>query len=202
MTYNFGRIVIYQPFLHYLRSVADGAALSKNQLQYALICIKIASTTITRSEAMMKKRLMCSASWISIYTIFLSVICLIFLIAAHTGTATPGEAWKKAETGIKLLAHCRCREGCATACLDVLKVSFSPFHGLSPFESSAPLALSLANCNPHRNWFPSFLIRLILISTLSSLQSVDYVSIMITLATRVQLIQRIIQFLQRINKTL
>ena len=122
MTCHFSRIVIYQPFLHYLRNIANGATLCRSRSRYALVCIKISSITITRSEEMVKRGLLCSASWMSVYTIFLSVVCLVFLIAAHTGTSKPGEAWKKAKCGIRLLSAARCHDDGATACLRVLKV--------------------------------------------------------------------------------
>lgn len=123
MAYNFGQIVLYWPFLHNLRKIADGEALSRSQSHHALACIKISSVTIGRSEEMMKRGWLCSASWMSIYSIFLSVVCLSFLIAAHNGTSKPEEAWRKARSGIRLLCAARCVDNGAAACLEILKVS-------------------------------------------------------------------------------
>jgi hypothetical protein len=123
MSYLFAQIFLYAPFLHYLQNMANGVPIPSSQSQHALACLKIASTTILKSEAVMKAGILCTASWKSIYTLFLSVMCLIFLIAAHNGTSQPSEAWRKASIGIKVLAACRCGDDGAAACLRVLKAS-------------------------------------------------------------------------------
>ncbi|OAL32531.1 hypothetical protein AYO22_00553 [Fonsecaea multimorphosa] len=108
MAFYFGQFVLYQPFLHYLIQMADGAPITRTQSQHALACIKIAATTITRAEVMLQRGLLAPASWSVIYTLFLAVMCLLFLIATHNGTSRPSEAWKKGELGIRLLATMRC----------------------------------------------------------------------------------------------
>ncbi|EXJ76711.1 uncharacterized protein A1O5_01219 [Cladophialophora psammophila CBS 110553] len=122
MAFYFGQFVLYQPFLHYLIQMADGVPISRTQSQHALACIKIAATTITRSEVMHQRGLLAPASWSVIYTLFLAVMCLLFLIATHNGTSRPSEAWKKGELGIKLLATMRCYDNGAVRCLWVIKV--------------------------------------------------------------------------------
>lgn len=134
MAYNFGQIVLYQPFLRNLRKIADGEVLSRIQSHHALACIKISSVTIGRSEEMMKRGWLCAASWMSIYSIFLSVVCLSFLIASHNGTSKPGEAWRKARSGIRLLCAVRCVDNGAAACLEILKVS-------QPFKQYPPISI-------------------------------------------------------------
>ncbi|KAI1371804.1 hypothetical protein F4677DRAFT_449982 [Hypoxylon crocopeplum] len=104
MTYNFGHIILFRPLLHYLRIMADGGSISVMQSYHALACIKIASSTIVRSHEMVKEGLLLTGLWTSIYTIFLSVMCLIFLIAAHRGTVRPSQAWQRAAVGIRLIA--------------------------------------------------------------------------------------------------
>ena len=103
--------------------MAGGEALSPRRSQSALLCIKFSSITITRAEEMIKRKLLGPASWLSIYTILLSVVSLIFLIAAHKGTSMPSEAWKKALGGIQLLAALRCGDNVAAGALVVLRVS-------------------------------------------------------------------------------
>jgi hypothetical protein len=49
-------------------------------------------------------------------------MCLIFLIAAHNGTSQPGEAWRRARTGIGVLCRQVCVGDCAGRCLVVLRV--------------------------------------------------------------------------------
>jgi hypothetical protein len=122
MSYHFVQMLLFRPFLHYLRIMADGGRLSFNESQHALACIKVASTTIVRSESMMSKGLWPPASWTSFYALFLSTMCLIFLIACHSGTSHPSEAFRKAALGINVLAAYRCTDTCASSCLDVLRL--------------------------------------------------------------------------------
>ncbi|KIX07569.1 uncharacterized protein Z518_02222 [Rhinocladiella mackenziei CBS 650.93] len=121
MSYYFGQIVLYRPFLHYLANMSEGGSVTQQQSQRALICTKIASIVITRSEAMHAQGMLCSASWTSIYTLFLSVVCLTFLIATQSGTNRPIEAYRRAESGIRLLAATACPGMGSVQCLGVLK---------------------------------------------------------------------------------
>merc|ERR1711939_407140 len=57
--------------------------------------MKIAGTTISRTDVMYQRGLLCPASWNTIYTLFLAVSSLLFLIATHPGTSRPSNAWKK-----------------------------------------------------------------------------------------------------------
>lgn len=125
MSYHFVQMLLFRPFLHYLSIMAEGKPLSFNESQHALACIKVASTTIARSEAMMSKGLWPPASWTSFYALFLSTMCLTFLIACHSGTSHPSEAWKKAALGINVLAAYRCTDTCASSALDVLRLVVS-----------------------------------------------------------------------------
>jgi hypothetical protein len=129
MTSFFGKIVLYRPFLHYLAKSSDGRPTAQKASQRALACIRIASTAITRSEAIQQLGLLRPASWTSIYTTFLSVVCLVFLIATREGARNPIEAWRKAESGIRLLASTTCHETGSKQCLDILKVSAGPIAG-------------------------------------------------------------------------
>jgi hypothetical protein len=134
MSYTFAQIVLFRPLLHYLQIVADGGTISLMQSQHALACIKLASTSILRSEVMIKKGLLHPGSWAAVYTVFSSVMCLIYLIAAHNGTSQPSQAWQRAALGIRLIAACKCIDNCAAAGLQVLKVrrmNYSPRTGLA-----------------------------------------------------------------------
>src|ERR1700761_8415021 len=136
MAFYFGQFVLYQPFLHYLIQMANGFPIIKIQSQHALACIKIASTTITRSEIMHQRGLLAPASWSVIYTLFQAVMCLLFLIATHNGTSRPSEAWKKGELGIRLLATMRCFDNGAARCLWIIKVNpISTAHRCPPSPS-------------------------------------------------------------------
>lgn len=122
MACNFAQIVLFRPFLHYLRFMADGKAIPLSQSRHALACIKIASTTILRSQTIMDSLSHTSMSWDAVYTLFLAVMCLVFLISAHNGTSQPSEAWQRGAVGIRILTANKCVDGCASGCLDVLKM--------------------------------------------------------------------------------
>jgi hypothetical protein len=150
MTYHFSQMLLFRPFLHYLRIMADGGSITFTESQHALACIKVASTTIVRCESMTARGVWPPAAWTSIYSLFLSVMCLTFLIAAHNGTTHPSEAWKKATTGIRVLAAHRCVDDCASACLDILRLvvrqlSHTLDFDFDQIESSTPCL-----CNRHR----------------------------------------------------
>ncbi|KAI1613018.1 hypothetical protein EDD36DRAFT_465164 [Exophiala viscosa] len=122
MTFYFGQLVLYQPFLHYLIPMAKGSAITKTQSEHALACIKVAGTTISRTDVMYQRGLLCPASWSTIYTLYLAVSSLLFLIATHPGTSRPSNAWKKSERGIRLLATMRCYDNGAVKCLLIIKM--------------------------------------------------------------------------------
>lgn len=122
MSYKFAQIVLFRPLLHYLIVMADGGTISLMQSQHALACIKLASTCIVHSETLLKRGVLYPGSWIAVYTVFLSVMCLIYLIAAHNGTSQPSQAWQRAALGIRIIAACNCVNNCAAAGLQVLKV--------------------------------------------------------------------------------
>ncbi|RVX70396.1 hypothetical protein B0A52_05895 [Exophiala mesophila] len=121
MACNFAQLSFYRPFLPYLRIMAEGKAIPLSHSRHALACIKLASTTITRLESNALAMPDVLLSWDTTYTLFLAIMCLVFLISAHKGTSRPSEAWKRCETGIRLLTKNACMENCATTCLKMLK---------------------------------------------------------------------------------
>ena len=136
MTYNLGHIILFRPFLHYLRTMADGGSIPVTQSYPSLACIKLASSTIVQVHEEMWRRRgqgdggapappggpFLAGLWPSVHAVFLCVMCLIFLIAAHHGTSRPSKAWQRAAMGIRILAAFRCADDCATSSLAVLKV--------------------------------------------------------------------------------
>ena len=127
MTYNLGHIILFRPFLHYLRTMADGGSIPVTQSYPSLACIKLASSTIVQVHEEMwrdggRAGPFLAGLWPSVHTVFLCVMCLIFLIAAHHGTSRPSKAWQRAAMGIRILAAFRCADDCATSCIEVLKV--------------------------------------------------------------------------------
>lgn len=101
--------------------MANGSSTSKTRSQRVLACIKVASKTIALCGTLLRDGLLEPASWIQTYTLFLAVLTLVYLIAAHKGTTHPGEAWKQAEQGIRILATLRCHQNGATRCLRVIR---------------------------------------------------------------------------------
>jgi hypothetical protein len=136
MSHNFAQLILFRPVLHYLRDMADGGSIPLAQSYHALVCIKIASSAIQKSNVMLNQGDIWPGSWTTLYTVFLSVMCLIFLIAAHQGTWRPSKAWQRAATGIKVLIASKCADDCPTGSLNVLKVCHSiPLSPNSTFHS-------------------------------------------------------------------
>lgn len=98
--------------------------MSKTQSYHALACLKIATSTISHVDRPTDHSQLNSLadSWLGIYTIFSAVMCLVFLIAAHPGTARPSVAWQRAYKGIRILAASSCGDNMAAACLEVVKI--------------------------------------------------------------------------------
>lgn len=90
------------------------------QSYHALACLKIATTTIANAEKWPPGSM--AGSWLAIYTVFSAVMCLVFLIAAHPGTARPSVAWHRARKGICIIASYRCGSNLAVACVEVLRI--------------------------------------------------------------------------------
>lgn len=122
MSLYFSQLILFRPFLHYLQFMAKGKALPLAQSRHALACVKIASTTILRAEILIHQLPEVGATWSATYTLFLAVLVLIFLISAHDGTSQPGEAWRRAVTGLRSLYSDRCIEDCAFTGIEVLKL--------------------------------------------------------------------------------
>lgn len=125
MAYYQGHIILYRPFLHYLAKMRDEETTDKRQLKCILACIKVASSVISRSEQMLQKENLYPAAWPAVYTIFLSVVCLIFFIATQRGTQAANQTQQKVETGIRLLASTSCHDTGADRCLEILQVTLS-----------------------------------------------------------------------------
>ena len=144
VAYFFGQIILYRPFLHYLSDLANGVPVDRRQSQRALTCIRVASVAITRSDFIFQRGWLHPASWMSLYTTFISVVCLFFLMATRKERDQPVEAWKKAQQGIRILAGTLCEDNGSSHCLHLLKVSPIPrltgrvikFHGIDHRSSS------------------------------------------------------------------
>ena len=129
LAYYWSQLLVHSPFLHYLRPLAEGQALPESLSRPALTCLKIAVNTIVRCENLLGSLdasniyvwVIHPSNWTLIYTLFLSVVVLTFLISIHEGTSKPSEAWRKAETGIRILVALRCKEGGADRCLTIIK---------------------------------------------------------------------------------
>lgn len=121
ITCNFAQLILYRPFLPYLRNMAGGRSVPIARSRHALACIKLASTTISRLETCAIAMPDVPLSWSTTYILFLAIMCLVFLISAHNGTAHPSEAWHRCETGIRLLTRNACVDNCAATCLKMLR---------------------------------------------------------------------------------
>ena len=134
-------ITMYSPFLHYLRPLAEGQQLPHAYSEPALRCLRVAGNVISLCESMLRcgnwplcHSVMHISRWHTTWTIFLSTIAFIFLICVHKGINPPSEAWRKAETGIRLLTTLKCEAGGASRHLDVLKAFVGQVNHLVHFD--------------------------------------------------------------------
>ena len=144
--YNLSQIILFRPHLHYIREMYAGKSVSVAESYYALACIKVASSTIVMAEELRARPpLPLGESWLTLYTVFSAVVCLVFLVAAHPATTLPSIAWHKARVGIRLIAANRCADNISTVCLEVLKVCrITPLHpGIASRSSFLVLRMSV-----------------------------------------------------------
>lgn len=129
LAFYWSQLMINFPFLHYLRPLSEGQSLPESLSRPALTCLKVANNAIIRCSSFLQAQsnsegqfsLMNPSNWTHVYTIFLAVLALMFLISIHEGTSKPSEAWRKAENGIRILVAMRCDEGAASRCLAIIE---------------------------------------------------------------------------------
>lgn len=128
-TFWWAELTIYSPFLNYLQPLADGQPVPPNFSEPALRCLKTATNTINACEGMLRSRadsvlylrIMCPTNVSTVIALFMSTLTLIFLICVHKVTKPPGEAWRRAEMGIRLLEALRCDAGGAGQCIAIIR---------------------------------------------------------------------------------
>lgn len=123
MVHNFGHIILYRPFLHYLARTKSENPPELRLLRCATACIKISRFTISRSQDMLKQGFLAAAAWQSVYTVFLSLVTLIFFLATQHGNKEYAAILRDTECGVQILASTSCLDIGSRRCLDVLKVS-------------------------------------------------------------------------------
>ncbi|KAG9258894.1 uncharacterized protein F5Z01DRAFT_8099 [Emericellopsis atlantica] len=118
------QILMFRPHLHYFRDMYLGQTVSVAESYYALACIKVASSTILAAENLAKQQptpTPFGGSWLTTHVVFSSVMCLVFLVAAHPATTLPSVAWQRACRGIRIIAANRCTDNMSAVCLELLK---------------------------------------------------------------------------------
>ncbi|EXJ93433.1 hypothetical protein A1O1_01825 [Capronia coronata CBS 617.96] len=159
MVHNFGHILLYRPFLHYLARTKSDNPPDPRLLRCATACIKISRFTISRSDAMLKQGFLAPAAWQSVYTVFLSLVTLVFFLATQHGNKEYAAIQKDTECGIRILASTSCLDIGSRKCLEVLRIltrRLSPIIDLDIDNIAAvakPLCRSLG-CSP-RGALPS-----------------------------------------------
>lgn len=71
---------------------------------------------------MLQQGLIAPAAWQSIYTVFLSLVTLIFFLATKQGSKDYTAMQDDTEAGIRILASTSCQDIGSRKCLDVLRV--------------------------------------------------------------------------------
>lgn len=128
MAYNYGSIVLYRPFLYSLSRTTTDEQSDERQVRCALACVKVAQHTIICSEAVLQRGVLYAACWHSIYTIFLSVIVMIFLLPTQRGAQEYEQVKSITEKGVRILASTSCQDTGSKRCLDVIRVSYTANH--------------------------------------------------------------------------
>jgi hypothetical protein len=123
MVHNFGHILLYRPFLHYLARTRDDKPPDPRHLRCATACVKVSRFTIAKSDEMLKQGFFLPAAWQSVYTVFLALVTLVFFLATQRGNKEYAAIQRDTECGIRILARTSCQEIGSRRCLDVLKVS-------------------------------------------------------------------------------
>lgn len=161
LAFYWSQLLIYLPFLHYLRPLAGGQPLHETLSRPALTCLKIAVNTIVRCDSLLAIvlkpdapdayiQMMHSSNWSLIYTCFLAVVMLIFLISLHEGTSKPSQAWQKAQMGIRVLMALRCNEGGATRCLVIVQELVRQLNYTVDFDFQEIEAATTTVCQRHK----------------------------------------------------
>ncbi|KIX09678.1 uncharacterized protein Z518_00759 [Rhinocladiella mackenziei CBS 650.93] len=122
MVHNFGHILLYRPFLHYLAKTESDHPPDPRLLRCATSCVRISRLTISRSDEMLRRGFLTPAAWQSIYTVFLSLVTLTFFLATQRGNKEYEAIQKETELGIQILATTSCQDIGSRRCLDVLRV--------------------------------------------------------------------------------
>ncbi|OAP61627.1 hypothetical protein AYL99_03830 [Fonsecaea erecta] len=122
MVHNFGYILLYRPFLHYLAKARSENPPDVRLLRCAACCVKISRFTISRSNEMLQKGFLAPAAWQSVYTVFLALVTLVFFLATQHGNKDYAVIQKETETGVRILARTSCQDIGSRRCLDVLRV--------------------------------------------------------------------------------
>lgn len=120
--YYFAQIVLYRAFLHYLTKQHDDDPVSQRQLSYAQTCVQMAKKVVETSLEHQRRGLLCPASWPSVYTVFISIICLVFAYATRRDGTEDAQSRKDIEDGIRLLAATACSTDTGSVrCLEILR---------------------------------------------------------------------------------
>lgn len=91
-------------------------------MSYAQTCVRMATKVIEVSIEHQRRGLLCPASWPSVYTVFVSVVCLIFAYATGRQTETAQTAKQDIKNGIRLLACTACTTDTGSVrCLEILR---------------------------------------------------------------------------------
>lgn len=82
----------------------------------------MATKVIEVSTDHQRRGLLCPASWPSVYTVFISIICLIYALVAHDPEAESRTVHRDVEDGIRLLACTACSTDTGSVrCLEVIR---------------------------------------------------------------------------------
>lgn len=145
--YYFSQLVFYRAFIHYLSPEHNGMETTSRQMNYARMCLKMASKTINLSVEHQKLGLLCPASWPALYAVFISVVCLVFSFALDSKGTDAGRTREEIEIGIRLLACTACTTDTGSVrCLEILRRLIEKVRGRVDLDVDAITASTDACC--------------------------------------------------------
>lgn len=120
--YYFAQIVLYRPFLHYLARPQNDQSVGERERTYAATCVTMAGKVVEISMEHQRKGLLCPASWPSVYTVFIAVVCLVFAYATRKENSNDDQTREDIKDGIRLLASTACTTDTGSVrCLEILR---------------------------------------------------------------------------------
>lgn len=119
-SYAYVQMILYRPFLHYVRRNANG--VDKRSYACAAACVSVSRNSIHITTQMKNRGLLTGAYWFSMFTTYFSILSLIYFVLENPDSQTSDELLKDAMEGKETLASLAKRSLAADRCTQSLNV--------------------------------------------------------------------------------